>query len=244
MTQASGPVYGAVEVPADVWGVDAAMAGVLTDAQLRALADFDLGSLKLPGYTGANAPTGKPRVLWGYTPLPGNSSAWDWTAERLRAGCDAGFLCGSVQHCRSGLWLASAAQGDADGKQAAECAAKIGYPSACHHAQDDEAVRNPGPQAYASVTAWCKAYDAYGKACEYEGYEPGVTETQAYANPYVDRYWGAPGPWDVATRSVCCRQGPTVRIGGIAYDVDHFFADKLGSVLTLMGRIDLWTPSA
>jgi hypothetical protein len=232
----NGPVYGPVAVPNDVWGVDAAMAGALTDAQLRALVEFDLGTLKIPGY----APTGKARVLWGYSSLPGNSSAWDWTAASMRAAMDAGLLCGVVQHCRSGLWTASAAQGADDGTYAADYAAKIDYAAACHHAQDDEAVRNPGPDAFASVQSWCKAYSAYGGPCEYEGYEPGVTPAQAYDNPYVSRYWGAMGPWDVATRSVCCRQGPTIRIAGVPYDLDHFFADKLGGVLVLMGRLDLW----
>jgi hypothetical protein len=235
----NGPVYGPIAVPNDVWGVDAAMAGALTDAQLKALAAFDFGTLKILGY----APTGKPRVLWGYFPLPGNSSGWDWSAASLRAAMDAGFLCGGVQHCRSGLWVASEAQGDADGQEAAAYAAKIGYASACHVAQDDEAVRNPGPEAFASVTAWCKAYAAYGQPCEYEGYEPGVTPAQAYANPYVSRYWGAMGPWNVATRSVCCRQGPTILVAGVPYDLDHFFADNLGGVLTLMGRLDIWQTS-
>ena len=234
-TTPAGPMYVGVDVPADVWGVDTAIAGVLTDAQLRTLAEFDLGSLKIPGYK----PHGRPLVLWGYVPLPGNHSAWDWTAERLRAACDAGFYCGAVQHCRKGLWTASAQQGDDDGKSAAESAALISYGTDCHLAQDDEAVRNPGPDAYASVTGWCKAYRDYGEPLTYEGFEPGITPEQQYENPYVSRYWGAMGPWNVAKRGVCCRQGPTVRIGGVAYDLDHFFPDQLGGVLRLMARPDL-----
>lgn len=243
----AGPTYGGIDVPADCWGVDTAIAGILTDAQLRTLAEFDLGTLKVPGY----ATKGRPIVLWGYVPYyvvgrPVKPGPWDWTAERLRASCDAGFLCGAVQHCRSGLWVASEQQGIDDGNVAAEIASLISYGSDCNLAQDDEAVRNPGPEAYASVTGWCRTLRtaAAAEPATYEGFEPGLTPEQEYENPYVNRYWGAMGPWNVATRSVCCRQGPTVRIGGVAYDLDHFFPDKLGGVMRLMGRTDLHPAAA
>ena len=240
VTVPASPTYGAADVPADVWGLDSVIVGVLTDEQLRALAEFELGSLGLkPSTWLPTPPTGRPRVLWGYIALPGQRSAWDWSAERLRAACDAGFYCGAVQHCRRGLWTASPEQGDADGAAAAEECAAIGYVADAHCAQDDEAVANPGPSAVGSVYAWGKRYRQYGRASTYEGYEGGLTQMQEYENPYVDRYWGAMGPWDVATRSVCCRQGPTVRIGGIAYDLDRFFPDKLGGVMRLMARADL-----
>lgn len=232
------PIYGGIDVPADVWGVDTSLAGGLSSAQLDALWNFDLGELKIPGY----ATHGRPVVLWGYVGFGGQDvrSAWDWTAESIRRACDKGFLCGVVQHCRRGSWLASAANGASDGEAAANFARAIGYPTDCHLAQDDEAVSNPGPDAYANATGWCLAYSQYGKPAIYEGYAPGLTPEQQYQNPYVDRYWGAMGPWDVATRGVCCRQGPTVRnVDGVAFDLDHFFPDKLGGVLRLMGRLDL-----
>lgn len=236
MTQpAPAPTYGGIDVPVDVWGLDAAVTGILTDAQLQALAAFDLGTLKIPGYL----PLGRPVVLWGYAPLPGMHSSWDWTGERLRAACDAGFLCGVVQHCRSGMWTASKDQGTADGICAAAFATSIGYPKDCHLVMDDEAVRNPGPDAFAHVCGWADAARQANPPAIYEGFAPGLTPEQEYEVPAVDRYWGAMGPWDVATRSVCCRQGPTVRVNGVAYDLDHFFADRLGGVLRLMGRLDL-----
>lgn len=231
------PIYGGVDVPSDVWGVDTCVAGVLSDAQLDTLAGFDLATLHLTG------PCGKPRVLWGYGPLSGaKPSAWDWTAERMRAAMDRGFLVGLVQHCRGGLWTASPELGRADGEAIAAFADDIGYASDCHIAGDDEAVRNPGPEAYAHVAGWCEAVDnASRPPCVYEGFDSGLSPADQYRNPWVHRYWGALGPWQVATRGVCCRQGPTVRIGGVSYDLDHFFADKLGGVLRLMGRVDLWS---
>lgn len=243
MTQpAPAPVYGGVDVP-ECWGVDTVIAGALSDEQLRALAEFDLGSLVMPGVPAPHHPTGRPLPLWGYAPLPGEHSPWDWTAERLRAACDAGLLCGIVQHCRRGMWTASAEQGDADGKAAAEFAALVGYPADCYLAQDDEAVANPGIDAVESVYAWARAVCQQCKAATYEGFSPGLTALQEYDNPLVDRYWGAVGPWDVAVRGVCCRQGATVRIGGVAYDLDRFAPDRLGGVLRLMGRIDLHAPT-
>lgn len=239
------PVYGAIDVPDGVWGLDSIIVGALTDTQLRALAEFDLGTLGLkPSRWLPVVPTGRPRVLWGYIPLPGERSAWDWSAERLRASCDAGFLCGAVQHCRRGTWVASGEQGDLDAAAAAETCAALAYAPDAYCAQDDEAVANPGPAAIASVYGWGKRYRQYGRAATYEGYEGGLTQLQEYGNPYVDRYWGALGAWDVATRSVCCRQGPTVHIQGTNYDLDHFYADKLGGVMRLMGRVDLWVPQA
>ena len=237
---ATGPLYGAIDVPSGAWGLDSIIVGALTDEQLRALAEYDLASLGLkPSTWLPEPPVGRPLVLWGYIPLPGEGSGWDWSADRLRAACDAGFLCGAVQHCRRGTWVASAEQGDLDGAAAAEACATLGYVAGAYCAQDDEAVANPGPSAVASVYAWGKRYREYGRAATYEGYEAGLTQLQEYDNPYVDRYWGALGAWDVATRSVCCRQGPTVHILGSNYDLDHLYPDKLGGVMRLMGRLDL-----
>jgi hypothetical protein len=238
--------YAGIDVPADAWGLDSAISGALTDAQLQALIAFDFDSLgTIPGLIGPK-PTGKPVVLWFYSPLYGlNASSWDANIRAMQTWCDLGGLAGMVQHCPSGLWTASAQHGENNGKRAAEIASLLGYPTDANHCQDDEAVANPGPDAVADVYGWAKAYSSYGEPGTYEGYEPGLSQLQEYDNPLVDRYWGALGDWNVATRSVCCRQGPTIRINGVAYDLDHFFPDKLGGVMRLMGRPDLWpSPSA
>lgn len=237
----SSATYGGVDVPANAWGLDAAYAGALTDAQMAALAAFDLGTLKVQGYPA----TGRPVVLWFYVPYSGAAAShWDASADVLKRWCDHGGLAGLVQHPRGGMWTASQALGDADGASAAAFATSIGYPADCYLALDDEAVRNPGPEAFAHVSAWCDRYRQAGKPAIYEGFSPGLTPAQEYEVPTADRYWGAMGPWNVSTRGVCCRQGPTVRIGGVAYDLDRFFPDQLGGALRLMGRVDLWPANA
>jgi hypothetical protein len=221
-----GPIYGAVDL-ADCWGIDTSIAGILTDAALRRIVETPL-------------PNGKAcEFLWGYIPLPGNFSKWDMTAERLRAACDAGLKVLLVQHCRSGLWPACEITGRADGQHAAACAADLSYAADAHVAMDDESVRNSGPMVSQHVFGWCDELLKRAKPCVYEGVEPGLTPQQEYAIPNVDRYWGAYGPWDVATRSVCCRQSLQINFAGIQADPDHAMPDKLGGVLRAMARIDL-----
>lgn len=226
MTTTSTPTYGGIDVTEPCWGIDTAMAGALTDEQLHAMLTTPLGK------------TGQcPKVLCGYVPLSGNApSRWDMTGARLRAACDMGWLVWLVQHCRGGSWVASAEQGDADGQAAAEYAAAQGYPSDCHLAVDDEAVRNPGPDAIAHFVAWCKRWQA---PMLYEGYSPGMTPQQEYDLPDVSAYWGAAGPWNVATRGVRARQGLTVVHCGVGVDPDWLAPDALGGVLRAMGRLDL-----
>lgn len=227
-------IYGPVTVPSECWGLDAAYSGALTDAQLDALAAFDLSAV---------GGDGTPKVLWFYIPFAGiRPSNWDASVRVMRSWCDRGGLAGLVQHCRTRT-EANAANGQADGECAAAFATSVGYPSAAYVALDDEAVANPGIDAVARVHAWCQAVVVAAQRCVYVGYSPGLTPAQEYAEPLADRYWGAEGNWDAAVRDVCCRQGKTVTIHGIQYDLDHFKADKLGGVLTLMGRTDLWPTS-
>ena len=231
--------YGGIDVPT-CWGLDSAEMGALTDAQLDALAAFDLGTLHVPGY----APTGKPLVLWFYAPFAGApASSWDATAAKMQAWCDRGGLAGLVQHCRSST-VADAHNGAADGQRMATFATALGYPPDAYVALDDEAVANPGPNAVARVHAWCEAVAVACERAIYIGYSAGLSPAQEYAEPLADRYWGAEGNWDAAVRDVCCRQGPSVIIHGVTYDLDHFHPDKLGGVLRLMGRTDLVSPVA
>lgn len=217
--------YGGVDITDECWGIDTAMAGALTDEQLLKMYQTPL-------------PNGQtPRFIWGYAPLPGNTpSRWDWTGPRMRAACDIGWIVLMVQHCRGGSWVASEEQGAADGQHAAEYAAAQGYPDDCHLAADDEAVRNPGPDAIAHFRAWCAQWKT---PCLYEGFAPGMTAQQLYELPDVDAYWGAYGPWNVATRGVRCRQGLQIVHCGVGVDPDHAAPDALGGVLRGMGRTDL-----
>lgn len=234
-------LYGGVDVPPEVWGLDASTTGELSDAQIDELAAFDLGTIKVPGY-----PTkGRPIVLWFYAPLAGNAvGRGDAHASVMRAWCDRGGLAGLVQHCHAGMYTGSEANGEDDGACAAAFATSLGYPPDCYVALDDEAMANPGPDAYARVAAWCKLVAQANKAAIYEGFAPGLTPEQEYEIPTADRYWSAMGAWNIATRGPCCKQGPTIRIGGVPYDLDRFYPDSLGGVLRLMGRTDMWPAGA
>jgi hypothetical protein len=215
-------MYGGVDVVGDCWGLDTAMAGALSDAQLEAM-------LKTP------LPNGQtPKFLWGYVPLPGNTSKWDMTGPRMRAACDMGWIVLLVQHCRSGSWVASAAEGAADGQHAAEYAAAQGYPSDCHLTVDDESVRNPGAAAIAHMTAWARQWPT---PMVYEGFAPGLTPQEEYDLPNVSAYWGAYGPWNVAVRGVRCRQGLPIVHAGVGVDPDHATPDAFGCVLRGMGKL-------
>jgi hypothetical protein len=162
------------------------------------------------------------------------------TGARLRAiadmtnGAGVPVKAGLVQHCRGGAWAASAQLGADDGKVAADLASDMGYTSDCNLAVDDESLKNPGPDAIAHFVAWCQQWQS---ACLYEGFDPGMTPEQEYENPGVKRYWGAVGPWDVAVRGVCCRQGMQFTHAGVVIDPDRAFPDKLGGTLRLYGRV-------
>ena len=216
--------YGPVPVTDPCYGIDTAIAGALTEAQLQAMLTTPLGK------------TGQcPKVLCGYVPLPGNrASRWDMTAAQLTLACDMGWLVWLVQHCRGGSWVASAEQGAEDGEAAATYANSIGYPTGCHLAADDEAVRSPAPSAFQHFTAWCSKWPT---PMIYEGFSPGMSPEQEYEIPDVQAYWGAAGPWNVATRGVRARQGLTVVHCGVEVDPDWLAPDHLGGVLVAMGKI-------
>jgi hypothetical protein len=216
--------YGAVDIVTPCWGIDTAIAGALTDEQLEEMFRTPLGT------TGET-----PKALCGYVPLPGAvPSKWDMTGPRLRVACDIGWVVWLVQHCRGGSWVASEEQGAADGQHAAEYAAAQGYPDDAHLGADDEAVRNPGPDAFRHFTAWCSKPR---NPLLYEGFAPGMTPGQLYEIPTVKAYWGAYGPWNVTRRGVLARQGRTIMHCGIPVDPDRIAPDNLGGVLRCMGRL-------
>jgi len=223
------PTYGSIDLP-DCWGIDSVLAGEYNDTQIQALLKTRLPNGQLI------------KFVWGYVPLPGNRSAWDMNADRLRALCDAGLCVMLVQHCRKGLWMPSAEQGAEDGLCAGNYAKGIGYLSDCHIAMDDESLKVGGPAMFAHATAWCgpNGVRVGGTPVIYEGFDPGLSPSQEYLIPDVNRYWGAYGPWDVSKRSVCCRQSLQISLPGIGgVDPDHAFSDKLGGVLRAMCRLDL-----
>ena len=229
MAALPSPTYGSIDLP-DCWGIDTSMAGALSDAQIQALCKARLPNKQLI------------KFVWGYVPLPGNvPSKWDMSASRLRAYCDAGLCVLLVQHCRSGLWIPSAAQGQIDGACAGNYAKEIGYLPDCHLAMDDESVAAAGAAMFSHAAAWCglSGVRLGAQPVIYEGFDPGLTPEQEWEIPDVDRYFGAYGPWEVSTRGVCCRQSLQINVAGIGVDPDHAFPDKLGGVLRAMCRPDL-----
>src|SRR5580700_10157495 len=161
--------YGSVDLIGVCWGFDTSVLGVLTDEQL-----VKLFTTPLPASITGSQDVVYFEFCWGYCPLPGNSSKWDIVGARMRAIADmqngAGkyVKVGMVQHCRSGSNVLTQAQGDADGQHAAEYATAQGYASDSHLGVDDESIRNPGPQAIASLTAWCARWPV--APLTYEGF--------------------------------------------------------------------------
>jgi len=232
--------YGAVDIVGLRWGFDTAILGALSDAQLLALFQTPLPA----SITGPGDPQFA-EFAWGYCPFYGaKASAWDLTGPRMRAIADVVNGAGRyakallVQHCRTSTTM-NAVQGDQDGKTAADYATAQGYPATAHLAQDDEAVRNPGPDGIASVTAWAQACLDGGPTgsfapCTYEGYSPGDGGAGV---SIVSCYWGAVGNWAKAARGVRCKQHLQITHCGIEIDPDFAAPDKLGGVLRGFGRL-------
>lgn len=230
MTQPTGPTYGGIDVLEPCWGIDTAIAGALSDAQLREMLATPLGT------SGE-----RPVALCGYMPLPGDApSSWDMSRARLYRAMDLGWLVWLVQHCPSGTWAASAARGIAAGQRAAAYAAEIGYDDSCHLGMDQESLANSGALVVADVVGWCSQVKT---PIVYEGFDPGLNPEQEYELPNVSRYWGAMGPWNVAKRGVCARQGRTLSHCGVPVDPDRLAPDAFGGVLRAMGRLDLHPPA-
>jgi hypothetical protein len=224
--------YGGCDITGTCWGVDTAMAGALTDAQLERMF-----ATPLPiSVTGGTVPQ-YIDFLWGYVPLPGNKPGWDMTGPRMRSIVDMQNGAGRyvrvllVQHCRSGSSILTQAQGDADGQHAAEYAASQGYPTDCHLAVDDESIRNPGPVAVASLTAWCAHWPS---PLVYEGFAPG-DGGQGVSN--CDAYWGAVGGWAKDARGTRCKQYLQITHCGVGVDPDQAHPDAQGGVLRAFGRL-------
>lgn len=143
---------------------------------------------------------------------------------------------GMVQHClaapegRTG-WMASAAEGTKKGATAHAHADLVEYPTDSHLAYDDEDVEDGDISA--EIEAWSEAIDPR-PACNYVGYASGLTAEGQWLLSTVHVYWGAPGPWDVATCGFALRQQlKPVTIGGMQFDVNIASADKLGRRIIL-----------
>lgn len=215
--------YGPVPIQGEQWGIDTFMAGALTDAQLEKML-----STPMPNNQ-------KCEVLCGYVPLPGMGiSRYDMSRDRLFRAMDIGWRVWLVQHCRKGFWVASEEQGKDDGVYAAEYSKNIGYDEGCHLGPDLESVANTGVPVFSSMTSWARAWPT---TMLYEGFDPGLSPVQLYDIPDIKAYWGAYGPWNVAKRGVCVRQGLQFMHCGVPVDPDHIAPDNLGGTLIAMGKL-------
>ncbi len=199
------------------WGID-------TSAKLSGTAPKRLASTPLA--------SGKEiRFVWRYV-FFGPARPGDIDAGELEAILEAGLILLLVQHCRSGSWHASGAQGAEDGAWAVRNAQAAGYPLGACIALDLESVANPGAAVQSHATQWCAVVKEAGYLpVVYVGFDCGLTPEELYELPGVERYWSDAGPRSVAERGFCCKQYPQTSVAGTPVDPDQAFPDQLGNFL-------------
>jgi glycoside hydrolase-like protein len=183
--------------------------------------------------------------VWRYVSLntqPDGSGRYpvDIDPEERDGILNAGLTLLLVQHVNYPGWYASALNGAAHGKAAANHAAWIEYPKGAHIAVDLEGVssQDTPKQVAEYINAWCRAVLAAGyKPVVYVGYSCGLTPEQLWELPLVDRYWSDFGTREVANRGFCMVQKPEEQLAGIKIDPDQAMADKLGGTLVGMGKL-------
>jgi hypothetical protein len=57
-----------------------------------------------------------------------------------------------------------------------------------------------------------------------------LTPDELFHDLAFDSYWAAPGPWAVAVRGDAIKQGLTLTIAGIEFDIDTISKDALGEL--------------
>jgi len=168
-----------------------------------------------------------------YVPLPSSPIDSQITAPELEL-LTATLEVGLVQRVRGpGGWRPGAYSGSTDAAWAAKAAKLAGFPEGGHIFQDLEDIA-PDVAAIQVVTyclAWGAAMlDAGYRAGLYVGFDVPLTAGDLYALPSHDCYWSAPGPRSVARRGFAIKQGASVTIGGVNYDLDVVSPDLLGGL--------------
>lgn len=204
----------------------------------RLLDIFDKTTLPLPATPFRGPPVGARLPIRGigrYVSLHIPEAVGDAFAAELALITTRGYGVWLVQHVLFEGWEASAQLGSDMGGAARENALEAGYLPGCHLSIDVEGTASKGEPVLEFIEAWAVEVTKSFPACEYVGYDSGLTpHDHYYGLGGVHLYWGAPGPWDVAERHFGIRQGLPLTIGGVECDPDGIGEDALGGRLTWM----------
>ena len=163
------------EIP-DCWGVDTS--GPISPARLAMLLRVDLHDF----YEGCPSGTGV-GFFGRYGPLPGVNPGADITRGELALLAPHAPVV-LFQHVRFDHWIASAAQGAADGSHLASYVKGEGYAPVDGYPapsliKDCEAVGNPGPSCVAATQAFGDAVAGLGFGrSAYRGFDPGLSDAE------------------------------------------------------------------
>jgi hypothetical protein len=165
-----------------------------------------------------------------YVPLPGVDPSADIDASELKGILDAGLALLLVQHVRYAGWNPAKCSGHGDALRAIEFAEAAGYLQGGHVFLDLEGISGSAADTKTFAEDWASTIvqAGYGAGC-YVGYDVTLNAVQLYNLHNIHSYWGAPGPWQVATRGFALRQKtPKVTIANLEFDPDSLQADNLG----------------
>jgi hypothetical protein len=166
-----------------------------------------------------------------YAPLPGNSPANDLSAAELATLTETGLAVNLVQHVRSGHWDPSFFSGKSDGIAAVNHALSVGFPLGAHLYLDLESMAGTAASAITFANQWIETVKDGGyRAGLYHGFDCTLTPDELFHDLIFDSYWAAPGPWTVAVRGDAIKQGLTLTIAGIEFDIDTISKDALGEL--------------
>jgi glycoside hydrolase-like protein len=166
-----------------------------------------------------------------YVSLPGNSPVNDISIYELETITGAGLSASLIQHVRSGHWNPAEHSGHDDGAHAAAHALSVGYPQGCHLYLDLESMSGTAEDAIVFANQWSAAVKDSGyRAGLYSGFDVTLTPGQLFHDLEFDSYWTAPGPWSVAIRGSAIKQGLTLSVAGVEFDVDTISKDLLQSL--------------
>ena len=169
-----------------------------------------------------------------YLSLHSPEAVSDATAAEIARVTRRGYGLWLVQHVLNVGWVASAQLGADLGGAARENGLKVGYLEGGHVAIDVEGTASSGQAVLDFINAWAAEMVKSFPACDYKGYDSGLTPLQHYeGTPNVHLFWTAPGQ-TVAVRGAAIHQGQTVTIKGTQYDPDVIGSDALGGRLIWM----------
>ena len=166
-----------------------------------------------------------------YLPLPNNSAVNDLSAYELETLTAEGLAVSVVQHVRSGHWNPAEHSGRGDAVTAVNHALSVGFPLGAHLYLDLESMSGTAEDAILFANEWAATVKEGGyRAGLYHGFDVVLNSSQLFHDLIFDSYWAAPGPWAVAVRGSAIKQGLTLTIAGLDFDVDEIKRDALGDL--------------